>query len=337
MFGEKINIYRIAEETGVSIATVSRVIHKRAGVSESLRKKINSVLEKYDFRPSYPSAKLQTVGIIAADCDFGDYATSVLSGVYDYVREFRMGAVLISCAGFPKDSIVQEIRERQCAALIIVGSARLQNSLRALSETGLPVVCVDGRTDLPGIALVDHDSYGGSMAAFKHLFELGHRKIGYLASCYNSYNHECRLNAYIDGFKDAGLSFEPSWIVNSENTGTIYEQGYDAMTLILKRNPEITALMAAGDSLAVGAMHACSDMKLVVPDDISIVGFDNYLFCSHLNPPLTTVNHPSREEGYQAAKFVDMLMANGGRTDSALKMLFPTELVVRNSTCRCGR
>ena len=113
-----------------------------------------------------------------------------------------MGAVLISCAGSVRDRVIQEVRERQCSALIIIGAARLESSLKALSETGLPIVSIDGRTDLPGIALVDHDSYGGSKAAFTHLFELGHRKIGYLASCYSGYNHECRLNAYMT---DSGM------------------------------------------------------------------------------------------------------------------------------------
>lgn len=331
----EINIYRIAEEGGVSASTVSRVMNRRVGVSEETRARIDKLLRKYQFLPDYPVQRAPKVAFLMPEHSLNDYTRKALNGIFQYIDESHAIEVSIITRPHPNtNTLLQKIRDQQCSGVIILMAEHFNDELDQLGESELPVIFLDTQAVLPNAGFIDNDSYSGSCAAARYLIEQGHRHIGYLYHSDVSLNHRHRFNGYKETLQAAGIVPKESWMSRTppfEGPGYRGLAGWHTMKQLLARAPEVTAVMAVDDDMALGALTAIHESGLKIPGDISLIGFDNYPETQIWYPALTTVDHPVEQAGYLAAQAISQALANPGDWTPPRQIL-PTRLIVRQST-----
>lgn len=328
----EVSIYSIAKELGISPSAVSRVVNNRTGVSEETRRNVHVLLRKYNFKVNYPPQRKTRIAIVSANTLISLYISSVISGIRCYVQENDLMICSIMYDHSSRESLLSVIRDQQCSGVIILNPGHFDRDFAELDSSGLPVMLVDMTTSYPNIGFVDNDSYLGVYSAVRHLISLGHRKIGYLNGSRNL-NHLQRCKGYLNAMKDAGIDVLPAW--NSPYECGVdrneIQNGFSMCGRLLDSAPELTAVMATNDNFALGALHAAVERGLRVPEDLSIVGFDDYEFSAFCNPSLTTVLHPSQEAGRLAALSIDRFLKSSGK-EPLLREILPTKLMIRNST-----
>jgi DNA-binding LacI/PurR family transcriptional regulator len=329
-----ISITKIANESGLSVSTVSRALNHRSNVSEEARQKIHALMQKYQFKVASAVEREKKIALLASHNQFGDYVSQVLAGIYEYVQDHNMQVTLICPGRQSNQSLLQQVRDQQCSGIIVIIPAHFLDSLDELAKCELPVILIDEAIHRDGLGFIDHDSYSGSRVATEYLLELGHRKIGYLHSSSDTLNHIQRYKAYENTLQQASIRIRPTWFIRIEEHTNIYQASCSAMQSLLQRAPEVTAVMTSNDSIAIGAMHAAVKMGRRIPEDLSLIGFDNYQQTAFLNPPLTTVDHPIHQAGFMAAQQIDQYLQNA--SDNSLPHeILPTRLIKRGSTATC--
>ncbi len=321
-----LSITSIAEELGLSPATVSRVINNRAGVSEEKRRLVRSKLREYDFKVNYPSQRKPRIAIVSASPKFSHYHTEVLAGIFTYLQDHDLTPCTIIYHPRSKETLLQLLRDQQCSGVILIIPANFREELPELSASGLPVMLVDESTDFPNIGFIDNDSYSGSRAAVCHLLSLGHRHIAYFSTVHPTLNHLQRFRAYEETLKESGCIRPPEFRSSADLETMLRE-----LKEYLRSHPELTAMMTTDDAQAQLVLKAANELGLRVPEDFSVIGFDNYPMSAYLIPSLTTVFHPSREAGMRAAESIDCYLASNGKAELKREVL-PTALVIRSST-----
>jgi LacI family transcriptional regulator len=332
----EINIYKIAEEAGVSASTVSRVVNNRIGVNEETRISITELLKKYGFTPDYPRQRPPKIAFVSPWDDLTEYFRKGFQGVYRYCQKHEIDVNILIRSSHDNHTLLEKLRDQQCSGAIVMLGENLQKEHLELSSSGMPVIFLDSPVNLANVGYIDHDAYSGSCAATQHLLELGHKAIGYLTFPEPSINQFQRFKGYENTMKAAGLPINPRWIVSAEvlnkTDGRIRGlRGFRAMTQLLQDAPEITAVMTVDDNMAFGAMTAISRSGRHIPEDISVVGFDNYAETEMWFTALTTVNHPIAEAGVLAAKAIDQALRHPG-SGPLIREILPTKLIIRQST-----
>eukprot|EP00831_Metopus_contortus_P085366 TRINITY_DN9917_c0_g1_i4.p1 TRINITY_DN9917_c0_g1~~TRINITY_DN9917_c0_g1_i4.p1 ORF type:complete len:253 (+),score=57.60 TRINITY_DN9917_c0_g1_i4:113-871(+) len=160
---------------------------------------------------------------------------------------------------------------------------------------------------------------------------MGHKNIGYMDASYITMNHVNRVKAFENSMKNLNPNYNPDWITQVDCNKDIYQSSYDTVQELIRKFPEITAIVTVNDSVAIGATKGIWDCGMKIPEDMSIIGFDNYRQVKFIHPSLTTINQPIREMGFTAAKSIDEFLKNPG-TWNPPREIFPTELIVREST-----
>lgn len=330
----EINIYRIAEEANVSPATVSRVLNNRTGVSNKTREVIAHLLQKYNFSPDYPQTRAPKLGVLCPWDDLTDYFRKAMKGVFRFARKQEMEVSIITQVGRSRHTLLEQIRDQQCRAVIVLLSEHFDGEHLEISKSEIPVIFLDCQANIEGAGFIDNDSYSGSCAATQHLLQLGHEKIGYLMYSSTSFDHEQRLRGFTDTMSRAGITVPPRHIVAategdwSNARGVI---GIRTMSRLLEQAPDLTAVMTVDDELALGALTTIHQSGRSIPADFSVVGFDNYPETEAWYPSLTTVDHPVEEGAYLAAEALHAAIMSPTARNLPRRVL-PTRLVVRNST-----
>jgi LacI family transcriptional regulator len=326
-------IYEVSELAGVSLATVSRVMNNSARVSVKTREKVEAAMKQLGYRPnsiaqSLASNRSNSVGILVPELH-GPFFGSMLSSIEDELRHF--GKHVIITAGHSdqdkeKDSI-GFLASRQCDALILHVYAVSNDFVTELRGSGVRVVLI-GR-DLPEMAAncITIDNELGEYLATRFLIELGHSELAYIAGPLWKSDGQARMAGYKRALAEFGVSFDERRVAE----GT-YEEitGQRAMETLLERNMPFTGLVCANDEMAAGAIAVARDRGMVLPDDLSVVGFDNVFFTRYMHPPLSTVNYPIAEMGRMAARCV--LRDVYGIAGLEIRNRFEPELVSRAST-----
>ena len=218
--------------------------------------------------------------------------------------------------------------------MIVILPAQFESDLPSLIDSELKVILIDSTpSPLEGeVGFVDHDAYAGSLEAVRHLTGLGHRAIGYVRHPSRTLNHLQRYKAYEDGLREAGIVPEPGWVIQP---GGSCEKIRSATKELLSSHPELTALMVTSDEVAPGAMRAAWELGKRIPDDLSLVGFDDLPQSCCFVPSLTTVRHPIYDIASKAIRELDLCLKDPGRP--LPREVFPAPLVVRESTGKAPR
>jgi len=346
----ELNIPDIAREAGVSASTVSRVINRRSGVGEATRKAITEILHQRGFKPTYPMMRTAKVAVAFPWPNFTEYFQKTMGGIYSYAMNHQL-VINTVIAGFnKKESLLEIIREQQCAGVIALLSEHYYQELQKVINSDLPVVLIDATAQDPRVGFIDNDSYSGSCEATKYLIENGHKKIGYLTYDDMSLNQLQRYKGYVNTLNNHDIPLNEDYVIKASYPSEIQAKkthpilpedemfsfdvrgdiGYFTMKKYLKNPREFTALMAVDDSMALGAIAAIHEAGLKIPDDISVVGFDNYSDTKYWFPSLTTVDHPLEGAGYLAIKAIHDAVGKVSGWQPPREIL-STKLIIRNS------
>lgn len=321
----KLSIVTIASELGISPATVSRVINNRTGVSEENRRLVLKKLREYDFKANYPAQRKPRVAIVNSAPSFTHYHSEVLAGIFQYMQEHDLTPCMIIYNKEGKETLLELLRDQQCSGVILMIPANFSRELPELAASGLPVMLVDESTQIPNVGFIDNDSYSGSLTAARYLLSLGHRDIVYFSSGLHTLNHLQRYKAYENALREAGLS---SCVLQ---IGFGADEDLQAIRQYLREHREVTAVMTTNDDLAQLVLKAANDLGIRIPEELSVIGFDDYPMSAYLCPALTTVCHLNREAGCRAAESIDRYLAANGKSPLPRDIL-PTTLIVRSST-----
>lgn len=328
-----INIRLVAEQAGVSVATVSRVVNNRTDVSETVRRKVSEVIERFNFAPTKSVERRVNIGIVVALDGplINDYITQILDGVASYSDGGNLDVTVVLYRVCPEaKTLLQTIRERRCDAVVIVPPEPVADQLDDLRDAEIPTMLINSDLTGPKMGYIGNESYSGAVKAMEYLIACGHRRIGFLCnSLVNSNNHTQRLQAYKDVLARNGIAGDPAWIVPHHPTEQTADAGFDQCRSLLKHAPGVTAVFCTNDEMAMGAIKACWEAGLRVPDDISVIGFDGLPYGKYLHPALTTVRQPLTELGAGAVRYLDEFL-KGQRTVLPEETL-GTELVIRDS------
>ncbi|MDJ0752718.1 MAG: LacI family DNA-binding transcriptional regulator [Ardenticatenaceae bacterium] len=325
----------VAERAGVSISTVSHILNETRHVSDELKERVQLAMLELNYKPNALARSLRrkrsrTLGIIVPD-SANPYFAEVARGVED--ASFDQGYSVILCnsdADPEKESMyINVLAEKQVDGICLVAasSQTIETHLDNVPHLQIPMVLIDRENPNTVVDSVVVENTAGSIKAVEHLLSLGHQRIGCITGLPDLINSQKRSNGYREALKNAGLIVDESLIVEGDFR---YEGGYDATKHLLGLNDPPTAIFACNDLMAIGAISAIVSAGLSVPQDISIVGFDDIHLAMFANPPLTTVVQPKYEMGVTAAK---ILLQRLQTPDLPPKRhLLQTHLLVREST-----
>lgn len=329
----RVTIRAIADEAGVSVPTVSRVINGRSDVAPETRKRVEALLTErgYQRRRSTrsPGRSARLVDLVFNELD-SPWAVEILRGVEDAAHSAGVGTV-VSAVHRRRASTEQwldNLRTRASDGVILVVSQLSSPILEQLRHLRVPMVVLDpagGPTmDAPTIGATN---WAGGLAATEHLLALGHRRIGFVHGPKQVLCSRARFDGYRAALEGTGIEFDPDLVYN----GDFYHQsGFDAAERLLGLDDAPTAIFASSDQMAFGAYEAIRQQGLRIPEQVSVVGFDDLPESRWTSPPLTTVRQPLAEMGALAARTV-LDMAAGNDVDTP-RLELATEMVVREST-----
>jgi LacI family transcriptional regulator len=324
----------VARLANVHLSTVARVLNgdPRQRVSEEVRERIVALAREQGYQPNRLARALRlkrthVIGTLIPDIA-NPFFGALLRGIEDAATQHGFSVILANTDDEParEQRGLLMLRERQVDGLILATARRDDPALRDLAATGYPHVLVNRHTDPLGANAVVPDDFAGAVSAVEHLLALGHRRIAHIAGAEETSTGHTRRRAYQETLARHGLVADPALVVR----GSFREAGgYEAMQALLARADRPTAVFAVNDLAAVGALRALREARLSVPDDVSVVGFNDLSVAALVTPRLTTVHVPPQAMGAAAARLLDML---AGKDIATSPVVVPVELVRRDST-----
>jgi LacI family transcriptional regulator len=323
----------VSKQAGVSRSTVSRLIAGKGYVSESARRAVEAAIEALGYRPNTLARGLRSnrtgiIGSVLVNVASPFYAQMV-GGIQETSRS--AGRSVVVASGYAdrdeEARAILELIDRSCDGLILY----LENPLRPdvldiLSRSSAIVVTVGGDEFAAAAARVTIDNYTGALAGMRHLLAQGHRRIAYLSGGLMYRDTRERLRGIETALAEAGMDIDDLLIEH----GSFSERfGYDAAMRLVSTHPEITAIFGGDDDISAGALLAIKEAGLRVPEDISLLGFDDNFHARHLTPGLSTIRQPVDEAGRVAARLLLALL--DGEKPHELAVTIPTELILRGS------
>jgi LacI family transcriptional regulator, galactose operon repressor len=319
----------------VSIATVSRVVNGRSDVSSTTREAVRRVMREQGYHGgprARPAADARTglVGVTMPVIHHG-YFASILTGAAEalYERDMRIVLCPTRHSRDREVSLLERLMHGETDGAILVLPEESSEELRTLTRHGFRFVVVDPPSEpAAGLPVVSAAHSSGATEATRHLLDLGHRRIGVITGPEGMASEE-RLRGHQAALAEAGVLPEPGLVVRSNFR---IDGGYDAARRLLGLPDPPTAVFAFNDSMAIGVLQAARERGLRVPDDLSVVGFDDTIEAVIATPALTTVRQPLAEMGRMAVALLLRLLDN--RRLEPLRVQLATRLVVRDSTAR---
>lgn len=330
----------IAAAAGVSVATVSKVLNDRSDVAPATRGLVQTLLRQHNYvargtRPALPGASTRRAPVeLVFQGRLSAYGTEVIQGVLDAGAEYGV-AVVVSAHSRQREPLAthrasawaRDVAAAQRRAVIAVVSELTAADLSALSRAGLPLVVIDP-LNMPRarVTSVGSTNFAGGFAATQHLLSLGHRRIGYVGGPRTAACNQARMHGYRGAMEAEGAAVPREYV----RTGHFrYRDGVVAGAELLDLPQRPTAVFAASDETALGVIEAARARGLRVPEDLSVVGFDDTQMAQLASPPLTTIRQPLQEMGRVALRTALRLAA--GETVDSNHVELATELVVRAS------
>jgi DNA-binding LacI/PurR family transcriptional regulator len=329
-----VTLRSVAELVGLTASTVSAVLNSSSAsrsVPEHTKKRIRAAARALDYRPNFFARSLRAkrtymIGVIVEE--IGDaYSALVISGIERYLREQNVFFLTVAHRHNKKllESYSAVLRERGVEGFITVDTILAE-------EPPLPTVAVAGHRKIKGVTNIVLDHRRAASLALTHLANLGHEKIAFMKGSELSADSDDRWNAICEIAAKLGIRMRQELVVQLIGVDPTPNLGYPFAKQLLARKQPFTALFAYNDISAIGSICAFREAGLQVPDDISVVGFDDIQSAAYITPPLTTVRQPLLKVGEIAARsLLDRIEA---RTKYVSEIVIEPELIVRKSTAR---
>lgn len=328
--GKKVTLEMVAAACGVSPSTVSRILNGTAIVSPEKREAVDRAIAELGFIPNpiargLAGGRTLSVGVVTQAIDSPFYGVA-LRGIEEELSQAGYSPLFVSGHWNAEEErrCIDVLRSRRVDGMILLTGILSDEALRNLAKT-MPVV-ITGRTlTAPGLYALDFNNFGGARLATHHLLSLGHRKIAFISGDPIHPDAAERLRGYRAALEAAGVRYKPALVM----PGKYFEEsGLMAVERLIDSREPFTAIFSANDQMAFGAALALHRRGLRVPDDISLVGFDDLAGAEHSIPPLTTIHQAAHELGRLAA--VSLLQLLAGQTPDAT--LPEPRLIARAST-----
>lgn len=318
-----VTIKDVADRAGVSVTSASYAINGKGTISESTRKRVLEAAEELNYHPNAFARNLKrqksgTIGVFISRFG-GLFYEDILDGIHDMILDTDFE--LIVCP--ESRPINKHLTQRQVDGAIVFDSKISSKLLLKIASERLPIVVLDRKIDSPYIYPILLDNQTGAKAIFEHMYAQGARKIYYLTGASDSFDNKERMHTFINEAKKKKITIQVY-------TGNFtQEAGYDFGKLIVRSNDLPEAIFCANDQMAIGFIRAMHECGIAVPEDVSVVGFDDIAISEYLQPSLTTVWYSRFNWGHQAASQLIDYIANGTPIQPAR---IPVQLVERESS-----
>ena len=333
-FKDRPKIKDVAKLAGVSPASVSLALNEKPYVRKEVKERIYRAVEDLGYRPNIVARSLRKkktgiIGLVLSDIA-NPFYPEIARGVEERAREYGFNVILCNTDNDPSQerNSIEILLSRQIDGLIIT-SARSTDNLKEYLREDCPIVLVNrdpfpGRFDFVGI-----DNISSARMVVNHLIKLGHQRIAFIEGEPASPASFGRYEGYTRALGEAGISVQENYV----KVGYLkYESGYRVAISFLGEVPPPTAVFCANDMMALGAIDACAEKRMKVPQDVAIVGFDDMWVASLKNVQLTTVRQPRYQMGVKA---VDLMIERiTGKRSEIKRVILPTKLVIRGT---CGK
>lgn len=331
-----ITIKDVARHAQVSVTTVSHVVNRTRFVSDAARERVERAVAELRFVPSalarsLKSNRTHTIGMMIPN-NSNPYFAEIIRGIEDTC--FAAGFNVILCnsddAPVKQGTYVRLLCEKQVDGLIVVSSGADDELIDTLRAAPMPQVVVDREIDDLPADLVEVNHEAGAVLATRHLLQLGHRRIGCIAGPQALPPARQRVAGYHRALQAAEIAIDDRLLRRADFTSA---GGHEAMSALLAIEAPPSAVFASNDLMAIGAICAAAAIGLRIPQDLSVIGFDDIALATYCNPPLTTIAQPKHQTGELAARLLMSRIAEPGRA-LRREILEPT-LSVRGSTAVC--
>mgnify|MGYP001485598435 FL=1 len=326
----------VAREARVSASTVSHVIDETRYVSDEVKQRVHAAMEALNYQPNVIARSLRTretltVGVVVSDVT-NPFFTSIVRAIEDEVLKQGYSIILCDTDEKPEreQAYLRLLMGRRVDGLIVAPSSGNADLLRSAIESGLPVVLLD--RSIPGLTadVVLSDNESGAFDAVSYLIGMGHRRIGIIAGRLEVSTGADRMAGYVRAIRTHGIPADESLIEVAKFKRDI---AYDKTMKMLNRAEPPTALFVCNNVMTAGTMAALKAAGKKVPEDISVIGFDDSEWAALMDPPLTVVAQPIVELGTRAAQTL-MRRISRGRVKTPRAVVLKPELILRDSCAR---
>ncbi|MDR6225088.1 LacI family DNA-binding transcriptional regulator [Desmospora profundinema] len=313
----------VAKKANVSTATVSRILNDLPGYSKETKEKVMKVIEELGYQPNavargLVSKRTQTIGVLFPDVS-SMFSSEILNGIEDTAHE--LGSSVIVCNtdrdGKRTMKYLQLLQEKRVDGVIFTSEVLTEEYYETLMDMQVPVVLVSTASYRYPLPYVKVDDKHAAYTATEYLIQNGHTQIAMISGRKEDpIAGAPRVEGYKQALSDYGIPIHEESIVYTDGFG--FQQGQESFPRIAEKLPEVTAVFAASDEMAVGAMSAAYQLGIQIPDQLSIIGYDNLKIAEMSIPPLTTVAQPLYQMGEVAAKLLNEMLRTGSSVESRI-------------------
>jgi LacI family transcriptional regulator len=343
---ERVTIRQLARLSGVSVGTVSRALNGYTDVRPETRERIMRLASELDYTPTAAARALvtQRSHVIGVVLDTGEghpdlqhpFFHEVIVGLKNHIGANGFDLLLFASErpgnGYGPHSYLKRCRHHNVDGVVLMGIDGDDPEVLRVVDSELPTAGVDVELSGPATTFAISDNVAGARAAVRHLHGLGHRRIATITGLLGTRPGKDRLKGYGEGLAELGLAARADYVVE----GDFYaDTGRAGMARLLALDEPPTAVFAASDMMALGAIHAAAAAGVSVPGDVSVVGFDDMQLADQMNPSLTTLRQD--KAGLGAAAGAELVrMVEGEPADAEPVVMLPVELIARGSTAACA-
>lgn len=330
----------VARKAGVSISTVSNALNNSRYVKKETKERILEIAKNLNYTPNIIARGLKTrstntVAVIVPDIS-NQFFAQVIRGVEEVARQ-RKYSILLACTYYDvleEKKSIENLRKQFVDGFVFVSGYNSFDHIKELNDDKVPVVVADrelGDIKVPSVLV---DNLGAMRDTVNYLHGLGHKRIGYISYTYNNQTTvEKRFKGYRKGLKENKLNFDPDLVIISKNLRLNELEGsFEAVKKIITSKNIPSVIMTASDFIAVGVIRALKELKFKIPEEISVMGFDNIMMSQYTDPLLTTIKQPKRQMGTTAMNL--LLDIIEGKRIKEKNIMLSTELVERQSVAK---
>jgi len=333
---DKLTIRDVAQLAGVSHMTVSRTINNKGYIKKDTKEKILKIIKEYGYEPdivarSLKTKKSKTIGLIVGYID-NPFYTEIANGIINFCEKLNYN-VIVCNSGYNyelAEKYINMLLQKHIEGILITTINLSKETIEKINNRKIPFVLITVKLDIPCENYIISDDYYGGLIATQYLLKMGHRKIYFLRTV-DAYSSNERIRAFKEILTREKLYYDDNYFSNPVASA---KEGYKETIKFLGKNNGFTAIMAGNDSIAIGAMRAIFKLNLRVPDDISLIGYDNLEISDVLKVPLTTVAQQELLFGKLSAQRLIAMIEDTKIMLKPLKLVVKPTLSVRHSVIK---
>lgn len=320
----------VAKLAGVAVSTASYALNNVNKVSPATMKKVQEAARelnyfKNGFASDLKRTKTNTIALILRDLS-GPFYSELIKGVQEVTTANGYDLIACSSVGGAQSTAAKFLKEKRVDGAIILAHNITNDIILESAREGFPIVVLDRKLNHEFVYQVEVDNIHGGYTATEYLINKGFREIGYVSGPMNSHDNEMRFDGYMAALKDHGIQYQSKWKLSGDFTR---EGGYRATKMLIAQRRLPESIFYANDEMAIGGLQAFKENKISVPDDISIIGYDDIQLAEYVSPALTTVRQPKYEVGALAVHVVFQALAKEDSVENYYNL--STEIVERKS------